>query len=160
MGLCFGCWESVFEGRSPNCYSLLLPASLCLPTSHLPIYQKEIGNSWARGERGIVLSFQGAWHHPRMFPLMTRLLCVPRWQDWHIQGGGLQSPQMILVPTEVWKALMQMAISGTQKALISMPNGGPGLCSDLAGATLAGREKQPRLSVFQGPSPDSPSCTS
>ena len=52
------------------------------------------------------------------------------------------------------EVLMQMAISGTQKALLNVPNGGPRMCSDLAVAMVAGREKQPRRLCFRVPAQD------
>ena len=53
---------------------------------------------------------------------------------------------------------MQMAISGTQKALLNMPNGGPGMGSDLAVATVAGRGKQPRRLCFRVPAQGCQHC--
>ena len=92
---------------------------------------------------------------------MKCLLCVPSRMIGAFRVQGSQAPlQGILVPTEVWEALMQTAVSGRQKALISMPNRGPGMGSDLAVVRVAGgvRSRQDSLR-FRVPAQDS-ACTS
>lgn len=73
-------------------------------------------------------------------------LCAKTAASTHSGWRAPKPPRDFGAP-EAQEVLIQMAISGTQKALLNVPNGGPGMCSDLAVPWWQGEKSSQDASV-------------